>query len=101
MKMQCGWGSNFRKLFGITTLNVITAYTFHSLKRGSLLGAWLAAWMLGVAMATVRLVLALWTAVDDSKEDDEFDWTMTIVGCVIYINFAGMSDERPLLRKFE
>ena len=46
--------------------------------------------MLGVAVATIRLGLMLWAAVADSKEDDEFDWTTTIVGCVIYTNFGGM-----------
>ena len=41
-------------------------------------------------MATVRTVLMLWGAIDDSKEDDEFDWTMPIVGSVIYVTFGGM-----------
>ena len=45
--------------------------------------------MAGVTMATVRTILMLWGAIDDSKEDDEFDWTMPVVGSVIYVVFGG------------
>ena len=45
--------------------------------------------MIGVTMATVRTILMIWTSIDDSKEDDEFDWTMPVVGCVIYVVFGG------------
>ena len=60
-----------------------------SLKSTPLLIGWLAVWMFGVTMATVRTILMLWGAIDDSKVDEEFDWTMPVVGSVIYVVFGG------------
>ena len=60
-----------------------------SLKSTPVLLGWLAVWMFGVTMATVRTILMLWGAIDDSKVDEEFDWTMPVIGSVIYIVFGG------------
>ena len=60
-----------------------------SLKSTPVLIGWLAVWMFGVTMATVRTILMLWGAIDDSKVDEEFDWTMPVIGSVIYIVFGG------------